>query len=52
MDYYKLWIEVEEKIIKDKDGVSKLYELIIKTTNQLTLYEDYSASLINLQAIK
>lgn len=50
--YYKLWIEVEENIIKDKETVCKLYEELLKNSDDLTIYEDYARSLVSMGAIK
>ena len=30
MEYYKLWLEVETNIVKDKASISQLYESILK----------------------
>ena len=51
-DYYQLWIEVEENIVKDKDSVCQLYENILKDSSQLHKYEDYASSLVNFGALK
>lgn len=47
-----MWIEVEEKMVRDKEAVSQLYEKLIKETGEVERYQDYAGSLVNLGAVK